>query len=767
MKNIKVKKLVAALCTAVMVTSLLGTSCFAAPKDKKEKKRDEEEVVEETDEENTEEAEEAKKDEEKAERREKKDKKASKEDEEKISKEDREDKKDREDKEDKEEAEEEDEDEEEPEIAEWTVLAYICGTDLESQGGMATVNLREIASTVPNDSVNVVVQGGGTRQWQCEDLGLELNPKKTSRFTYDDDGFKVVDELPLKNMASGKTLADFISWGTKEYPAKKYMLVMWDHGGGSETGLIVDEYYGDAVMPIYDFEKALDESDADLEAVVVDCCLMATLEMAQSLEGHSKYLIASEEIEPGQGNAWDGWLQYLYDDPECSGSEVGKVVCNKTQQKYVELNDDMSSTILTQSVIDIDKIPAVGRAFDAFFTKLCDVIKDPAEYRKYKVATDKAEHYCQKELGMVDLVDLSDKAKKSGVMNSEAIKLHKTVEDAVVYSTKGKGRSYSHGLSYFDGTGADTTFRQLDHYSRTAKSAPYLAYLDAVKVSWTAPDWVYDEVDPVEGLEYENYGVDTELNINEDGELELKVIEGYDAITAIDYRLYKWEDDEWNKLGEGIKIGDRKKEDSIFTAVFDGTWPAIDGVFCSMNIQDEAESYTRYLTPVYISDVDEDVYSGDFNPEDILGQTLDIESAYLMPEENPEDEEASDEGYYEIYGFSKGYMFTENSDLPDRGTYSLNSMRGVKCRMLYPEVDEYTGNSTFKGGEEFEISNKIKMELKELPEGEYGYSFTVTDLLGHVTETEIVRIKWDGKKAAYSFDSEEAEEAEEEAEEED
>ena len=49
------------------------------------------------------------------------------------------------------------------EAAQWTVMIYLCGTDLESESGMATTNLKMIADTKPNDTVNVVIQTGGTK----------------------------------------------------------------------------------------------------------------------------------------------------------------------------------------------------------------------------------------------------------------------------------------------------------------------------------------------------------------------------------------------------------------------------------------------------------------------------------------------------------------------------------------------------------------------------------------------------------------------------
>ncbi|SDB10039.1 hypothetical protein [Butyrivibrio sp. INlla16] len=95
--------------------------------------------------------------------------------------------------------------------AKWTVLAYVCGTDLETEGGYATYNIEEIAQTTPNDSVNVVIQTGGTKEWHTEDLGIVLDPKKSNRIRYDKDGFELLQELPLQ-MPSRKMKCHFRLW---------------------------------------------------------------------------------------------------------------------------------------------------------------------------------------------------------------------------------------------------------------------------------------------------------------------------------------------------------------------------------------------------------------------------------------------------------------------------------------------------------------------------------------------------------------------------
>src|SRR5262249_49999789 len=41
-----------------------------------------------------------------------------------------------------------------------------------------------------------------------------------------------VEDIGEANMGDPKVLADFVRWGRQKYPAKRYMLVIWDHGQG-------------------------------------------------------------------------------------------------------------------------------------------------------------------------------------------------------------------------------------------------------------------------------------------------------------------------------------------------------------------------------------------------------------------------------------------------------------------------------------------------------------------------------------------------------
>ncbi len=84
--------------------------------------------------------------------------------------------------------------------AEWTVMYYLCGSDLESKHGYATENLEEISACEPYavvhnlacwtvldtpdttpENVNVVIETGGSREWHAGMLGMDIDPKALQR----------------------------------------------------------------------------------------------------------------------------------------------------------------------------------------------------------------------------------------------------------------------------------------------------------------------------------------------------------------------------------------------------------------------------------------------------------------------------------------------------------------------------------------------------------------------------------------------------------
>lgn len=667
--------------------------------------------------------------------------------------------------------------------AEWTVMIYLCGTDLESDGAMASGNLTEIAQTTPNDSVNVVIETGGTKQWYAQGVGLDIDPKKLQRYSYDENGYALVEEAPLQNMASADTLSDFVSWGKANYPAEKYMLVLWDHGGGSVTGLIVDELHDNAVMSLDELQRGLEQSGVQLEALLLDTCLMATLETAQAAQSTTHYMIASQETVPGQGTDYKSWLQKLYNDPECDGQRFGRKLCDAVQQKYAELNDEYSSKFLTYSVIDLTKLDAVSAAFDQMFIEVGGLLADPNAFFDFGNAITRAEHYTYPT--MVDLYNMAGLARGNGVSNATVNKLTAAIEDAVVYNIKGLNRSYSHGLSFYYEPSAHPY--QLDHYARACKSAAYLAYLDAVNLSWTAPQWVYEQTARLPEVSYDDYMVEVETSVI-DNDLHLIVTNAKDAVTAVDALIYQHDADSdmWIKLGSSWDVSGSFM-DGEFVSNFGGYWPALNGQFCMTNVQEETDSYILYNIPAYIEDykvtnlraglifytplsqqMEEligNADAGEYVTRGILSQTLENEAqqqeakqsekadggepSFGLNDLNGLDLNGLDpNGYYELYGV---YCDVDTAlNMPGRDTFPMSELVGRQMALMMTVVDIETGEELGTGmGDLFDVTDNMSLDTQELPKGEYAFSFEVKTVLGKTITTQPVTFTWDGEKAVF------------------
>ena len=68
-----------------------------------------------------------------------------------------------------------------------------------------------------------------------------------------------------------------------------------------------------------ELEQALQNSPFNeqnkLSFIGFDACLMATVDVADTFSDMGKYLVASEELEPGNGWYYSGWLRSLAENP--------------------------------------------------------------------------------------------------------------------------------------------------------------------------------------------------------------------------------------------------------------------------------------------------------------------------------------------------------------------------------------------------------------------------------------------------------------------
>ena len=654
------------------------------------------------------------------------------------------------------------------ESAAWTVMIYLCGTDLESKNGMATENLLEISKTLANQQVNVLIETGGAKAWSTkEKLGFDIATDRLQRYKYDENGFTLVEERPLSNMAQTETLTEFIRWGQENYPADRYMLTIWDHGAGSMEGVILDELHNSAVMSLEDLGRALDDANVPLELLFMDTCLMATIETCAVVDGQTRYLVASEETVPGYGGNYKGWLQYLFDNPECDSARLGRVICDTVQQKYAEQGAGAADTV-TMSVIDLKKMDAVYTAFDDMFAEAGSLLQNVNAFSEFAVAISRSETYYTSE--MRDIADMASRASGHGISTETAKRLVNAVDDAVVYAVKGATHSYSHGISfYYAPTGSKY---YMDRYARNCPSASYLAFLDATHMDWTAPASVYEKVERLPEITYEDYVVAAHGAVR-DGDLLLDITNAPDAITSVDAVIFRFDEEKqsWIRMGTTFKVGAKLADDGtlVYTAKFDGKWPMIDGVACQMNIIEENMSYTLFGIPMQINgqvyelraayvfeESLEDMYNkllalyatDDGQTEEEKQEAL-VNGVLAIMNGNFGDDVDPYQGQFQVYGLWNG----DNSGLqvPGRNVISLTEAAGANATLVSNNFDiasmkdlDYASNG------DIVIDRNLSIEEGVLPAGSYAYSFLITDVLDHITVTEPMMFVWDGEAADLS-----------------
>ena len=206
-----------------------------------------------------------------------------------------------------------------------TVLVLMNGSDLESEYGEATEDLTEMVRAQKSDRVNILVETVGTRKW---DARYGISSRRAERYRVTDTGLELLDgTLGQLDTTVPQTLSDFIRWGAAQCPADRYILLLWDHGGGPVYGFGYDEYQSyQSTLTIDEMQIALRDGGVYFDLIGMDCCLMSSLEVCCALYEYCDYTLLSEDFEPSIGWSHTGWLSALAKDPAISTPDLAKIV---------------------------------------------------------------------------------------------------------------------------------------------------------------------------------------------------------------------------------------------------------------------------------------------------------------------------------------------------------------------------------------------------------------------------------------------------------
>jgi hypothetical protein len=298
---------------------------------------------------------------------------------------------------------------------------------------------------------------------QAKDVEINKEPSwrgvRRYHITHSDDKTRInskpLANLAYRDMAKVETLADFIAWGMKKFPAQHYIVTLSDHGAGF---LGAEEDRGNMLsLPQLReaFELAEKKTGKKPDIIAFDACLMAQAEVAHELKDRAQYLIASEEVVGGDGYPYKGILPGI-DKALSEGKSDPRQIASVFIEEGEKTNEKATFTL---AALDLGAIKDITSSVDSLAGHILEgkadleaVKSSFKQAQQFNVGRGSARPYDD----FKDLWDLADKLEKNTAITDPAIRkdlrdLKGAVEKFVVREEHIKDEDYegSHGVSIY------------------------------------------------------------------------------------------------------------------------------------------------------------------------------------------------------------------------------------------------------------------------------------------------------------------------------
>ncbi len=333
--------------------------------------------------------------------------------------------------------------------AEYTLMVYMVGSDLEDRAGCATLDILEMmGAQFDATRSNVVIYTGGSQRWHAN----IPNDRNCVIEIADGRGMVVAATDRALNMGSPDTLSSFVGWAAENYPAEHTALVLWDHGSGPDMGYGFDQLYGFDSLSLDEMRSAMTEAgfgpEHKLDWVGFDACLMDSLEILQTWEDYARYFVGSQEVEDGHG--WDySFLNAL--DASTEPEDVTRAVVESFGAFYIDNPNLPTEPSATLAAIDLSMVPQLETALES----LSDAVLDDFEDGNFATLA-RARELCRgfgstsgatsgNTVKLIDFVDLADRVADDHPEQAQQVR------DAVDAAVKANATNLTgaHGVSIY------------------------------------------------------------------------------------------------------------------------------------------------------------------------------------------------------------------------------------------------------------------------------------------------------------------------------
>lgn len=366
--------------------------------------------------------------------------------------------------------------------SDWLVMLYQNADDEVLEGDIYT-DLNEAEIVGSTDDVVIVSQFD--RYDGAFDGDGDWTTTKRYLVTQDDDLATVnseeIEDLGEIDSGAPETLADFMIWAITNFPAKKYALILSDHGAGWMGGWNDNEPVEGSSLSINEIDQALAYAIAEtgieqLEFIGFDACLMSQVEALSGVAPYARYAVASEEVEPAIGWAYSRFLSQLADKPTMNGATLAKNIVKSYIQEDIRIQDDEARAVyvldnygveeevspeelaqqeiksVTLTAVDLQVMPAFMDAFNEFAFALAYV--DPAAVARARTYAQSFESVFGEEvpspyLDLGNFARLVTEFAGSDDLTAAVNTLEKASKKFILAEMHGEGKPGATGLTIF------------------------------------------------------------------------------------------------------------------------------------------------------------------------------------------------------------------------------------------------------------------------------------------------------------------------------
>lgn len=340
---------------------------------------------------------------------------------------------------------------------EWTIMVFINGKNNLEPYAIKDINEMEMVGS--SDKVNIVVEVGRIKGYDSSNGDW----KTTRRYyiTKDNDtktiNSQMIADLGKVDMGDYKSVIDFVKWAKATYPAKKYMLIIWNHGSGWEKslkaritkGISYDDETGNHITTPQ-LGMILKEV-GKIDVYASDACLMQMAEVVYEIKDYVTYIVGSEETEPGDGYTYNDLLAPLIAKPTMGPAELAKIAVDAYANHYQQTGDGSTQSYIRASAID-DFLKAVN--------EFAYAVSQAGEKELVKTAISQAQKYAIEEnKDLYDFTSIIVNGTKNATVKEKGQALMKYIKEKLVahnrYTNSSGGwwgpvdYSRSHGIAIY------------------------------------------------------------------------------------------------------------------------------------------------------------------------------------------------------------------------------------------------------------------------------------------------------------------------------